>query len=170
MLHGNTSDKDIIIYFTTTGWMMYNWMVSALATGAAIVVYDGAPLLIRLWDIVDELGITIFGTSAKWIATNEQQGLIPKDTHKLERLHTVLSTGSPLSAQSYRYVYKAIKSNIMLGSITGMLVVRWKFSDNARMPYLMSALLQKVALILCRFSVLRIQIYPFMRVRFNAEA
>lgn len=98
---------------------MYNWMVSALATGCAIVVYDGAPILTRLWELVDEVGITIFGTSAKWIATNEQLELIPKDTYKLDKLHTILSTGSPLSAQSYRYVYKSIKSNIVLGSITG---------------------------------------------------
>lgn len=98
---------------------MYNWMVSALAIGAAIVLYDGAPHLTKMWDLVDELNVSIFGTSAKWISTNEQQGLVPRETHKLTALHTILSTGSPLSPQSFRYVYKSIKEDVVLGSISG---------------------------------------------------
>lgn len=98
---------------------MYNWMVSALATGCAIVLYDGAAIFSKLWDMVDKIGITIFGTSAKWLASNEQQGLRPKDSHKLTTLHTILSTGSPLSPQSFNWVYSNVKSDLMLGSISG---------------------------------------------------
>lgn len=100
--------------------MMYNWMVSALALGAAIVLYDGAPTPIKMWDIVDKIAVTIYGTSAKWIATSEQQGLVPRESHKLTALHTILSTGSPLSPQSFRYVYKHVKEDVMLGSISGI--------------------------------------------------
>ncbi|XP_062398738.1 acetoacetyl-CoA synthetase [Sardina pilchardus] len=122
MLHGNMTSSDVIIYYTTTGWMMWNWLVSSLAVGASVVLYDGSPLVPTanvLWDLVDELGITIFGTGAKWLAVLEERNLKPANTHNLQSLHTILSTGSPLKPQSYDYVYRSIKSNVLLGSISG---------------------------------------------------
>ncbi|XP_032732388.1 acetoacetyl-CoA synthetase isoform X1 [Lontra canadensis] len=122
VLHGNTGSGDILLYYTTVGWMMWNWMVSALATGAAVVLYDGSPLVPTpnvLWDLVDRIGITILGTGAKWLAVLEEKQLKPVETHSLQTLHTILSTGSPLKAKSYDYVYKCIKSSVLLGSISG---------------------------------------------------
>ncbi|XP_018412505.1 PREDICTED: acetoacetyl-CoA synthetase isoform X1 [Nanorana parkeri] len=122
MLHGNTTSSDIIMYYTTAGWMMWNWLVTAIATGASVVLYDGSPLVPNpnvLWDLVDRLGITILGTGAKWLAVLEEKNLKPRETNSLQTLHTILSTGSPLKPQSYDYVYKHIKSNVLLGSISG---------------------------------------------------
>ncbi|XP_032166278.1 acetoacetyl-CoA synthetase [Mustela erminea] len=122
VLHGNMGSGDILLYYTTVGWMMWNWMVSALATGAAVVLYDGSPLVPTpnvLWDLVDRIGITILGTGAKWLAVLEEKQLKPVETHSLQTLHTILSTGSPLKAESYDYVYKCIKSSVLLGSISG---------------------------------------------------
>ncbi|XP_078083168.1 acetoacetyl-CoA synthetase [Mustelus asterias] len=122
ILHGNMSSSDVIIYYSTIGWMMWNWLISALATGASVVLYDGSPLVPSpnvLWDLVDKLGITILGTGAKWLAVLEETNLKPGETHSLQTLHTILSTGSPLKPLTYDYVYKHIKNNILLGSITG---------------------------------------------------
>ncbi|XP_066459491.1 acetoacetyl-CoA synthetase isoform X2 [Eleutherodactylus coqui] len=122
MLHGNTTSSDVLMYYTTAGWMMWNWMVTAIATGASVVLYDGSPLVPSanvLWDLVDRLGITILGTGAKWLSVLEEKDLKPRETHSLQTLHTILSTGSPLKPQSYDYVYQHIKSNVLLGSISG---------------------------------------------------
>ncbi|XP_059883861.1 acetoacetyl-CoA synthetase isoform X3 [Delphinus delphis] len=122
ILHGNMTSSDIILYYTTVGWMMWNWMVSALATGAAVVLYDGSPLVPTpnvLWDLVDRIGITILGTGAKWLSVLEEKDVKPVETHSLQTLRTILSTGSPLSAQSYDYVYRCVKSSVLLGSISG---------------------------------------------------
>ena len=119
LLHGNLGAKDKMLYYTTTGWMMYNWMVSALAAGSSIVCYDGCADIKKLWSLVDEADVTVYGTSAKWISSNELNGIIPREQYKLSSLHTILSTGSPLSPQSFNWVYKNVKSNLMLGSITG---------------------------------------------------
>ncbi|XP_042579507.1 acetoacetyl-CoA synthetase [Cyprinus carpio] len=122
ILHGNMTYNDVIVYYTTTGWMMWNWLVSSLAVGASVVLYDGSPLVPSanvLWDLVDRLGITIFGTGAKWLAVLEERNLKPANTHNLQTLHTLLSTGSPLKPQSYEYVYTCIKNNVLLGSISG---------------------------------------------------
>lgn len=122
ILHGNVTSSDIILYYTTVGWMMWNWVVSALATGAAVVLYDGSPLVPTpnvLWDLVDRIGITILGTGAKWLSVLEEKDMRPVETHSLQTLHTILSTGSPLKAQSYDYVYRCIKSSVLLGSISG---------------------------------------------------
>uniref|UniRef100_A0A673HLZ0 Acetoacetyl-CoA synthetase n=1 Tax=Sinocyclocheilus rhinocerous TaxID=307959 RepID=A0A673HLZ0_9TELE len=122
ILHGNMTYSDVIIYYTTTGWMMWNWLVSSLAVGASVVLYDGSPLLPSanvLWDLVDRLGITIFGTGAKWLSVLEERNLKPANTHNLQTLHTLLSTGSPLKPPSYEYVYSCIKNNVLLGSISG---------------------------------------------------
>ncbi|XP_007936426.1 acetoacetyl-CoA synthetase [Orycteropus afer afer] len=122
ILHGNMGCGDIILYYTTIGWMMWNWMVSALATGASLVLYDGSPLVPTpdvLWDLVDRIGITVLGTGAKWLSVLEERNMKPGETHSLQTLHTILSTGSPLKAQSYEYVYRNIKSSVLLGSISG---------------------------------------------------
>ncbi|KAF3851386.1 hypothetical protein F7725_013158 [Dissostichus mawsoni] len=100
ILHGNMTSSDVIIYYTTTGWMMWNWLMSALAVGASVVLYDGSPLIPHPM---------YCGTSrTSWA-----------ETHNLQSLHTILSTGSPLKPQSYDYVYRCIKSNVLLGSISG---------------------------------------------------
>uniref|UniRef100_A0A8C7ZTW0 Acetoacetyl-CoA synthetase n=1 Tax=Oryzias sinensis TaxID=183150 RepID=A0A8C7ZTW0_9TELE len=122
ILHGNMTASDVIIYYTTTGWMMWNWLVSALAVGASVVLYDGSPLMPTpnvLWDLTDKLGITIFGTGAKWLSVLQEKNLRPSETHNLQTLHTILSTGSPLKPQSYDFVYRCIKNNVLLGSISG---------------------------------------------------
>jgi len=122
ILHSNMTSSDVIIYYTTTGWMMWNWLVSALAVGASVVLYDGSPLVPTpnvLWNLTDQLGITIFGTGAKWLSVLQERNLKPGETHNLQSLHTILSTGSPLKPQSYDYVYRCIKSNVLLGSISG---------------------------------------------------
>ncbi len=121
-LHGNISMDDTVFYFTTCGWMMWNWLVSNLAIGATIVLYDGNPFHPSpnaMWDMVDELGITHFGTSAKFIDACKQEGLLPKDSHSLSTMRTIFSTGSPLMAESFDYVYDHIKSNVQLASISG---------------------------------------------------
>ncbi|XP_061674054.1 acetoacetyl-CoA synthetase [Syngnathoides biaculeatus] len=122
LLHGNMSSSDVIIYYTTTGWMMWNWLVSSLAVGASVVLYDGSPLMPTpdvLWNLTETLGISIFGTGAKWLSVLQERNLKPAETHNLQSLHTILSTGSPLKPQSYDYVYRCIKSNVLLGSISG---------------------------------------------------
>jgi acetoacetyl-CoA synthetase len=102
--------------------MMWNWQASALATGAAIVLYDGAPLAPRpdvLWELVERERVTVFGTSAKYLALAEKGGLEPARTHDLAALRTVLSTGSPLAGHSYDYVYGRVKSDLHLSNISG---------------------------------------------------
>ncbi|XP_027056296.1 acetoacetyl-CoA synthetase-like, partial [Pocillopora damicornis] len=103
-------------------WMMWNWLVSALAVGASVVLYDGSPFIPSpnvIWDLVDKIGITILGTGAKWLSALEDGEVQPIRTHNLARLHTILSTGSPLKPASYDYVYNSIKHDVLLGSISG---------------------------------------------------
>jgi acetoacetyl-CoA synthetase len=122
VLHTDLKREDRIFYYTTCGWMMWNWLVSSLAVGATLVLYDGSPFHPDgnvLWDLADEVGISIFGTSAKWIAAIEKAGLKPRETHKLAQLKTILSTGSPLAPESYDYVYRDIKERVLLASISG---------------------------------------------------
>ncbi|HEX6406168.1 MAG TPA: acetoacetate--CoA ligase [Gemmatimonadales bacterium] len=121
VLHTDLRRGDRIFYFTTCGWMMWNWLVSSLAVGATVVLYDGAPLCPPpiLWDMAEREKITVFGTSAKYLAMIEKEGLEPRRTHDLSALRAVLSTGSPLAAHSYDYVYGSIKSDLHLASISG---------------------------------------------------
>ncbi|OBS10437.1 Acetoacetyl-CoA synthetase [Acidihalobacter prosperus] len=122
VLHTDLKREDRIFYYTTCGWMMWNWLVSGLATGAAIVLYDGSPFHPNgnvLWDLVDELDISIFGTSAKWLAASEKAGIRPRLSHRLRTLKSILSTGSPLAPESFDYVYKDVKPELMLASISG---------------------------------------------------
>ncbi|MEP1469765.1 MAG: acetoacetate--CoA ligase [Halieaceae bacterium] len=113
---------DVFFYFTTCGWMMWNWLVSGLALGATLVLYDGSPFAREgtlLLDAIDDEGITVFGTSAKFIAALEKAGLKPAQSHKLDSLKTILSTGSPLSHESFEYVYRDFKADVCLSSISG---------------------------------------------------
>lgn len=133
-LHVDVRRRDKLFYFTTCGWMMWNWLVSGLASGATLIVYDGSPFANGvaaneeadpvsegsiLLDAIDQEGISIFGTSAKYIAALEKMGHKPKQTHRLGSLRTVLSTGSPLSDLSYAYVYRDVKTDVHLASISG---------------------------------------------------
>jgi acetoacetyl-CoA synthetase len=122
VLHTDLKHDDRIFYYTTCGWMMWNWVVSSLAIGACVVLYDGSPFHPKgsvLWNLIDELDISIFGTSAKWLAAVEKVGVRPRETHQLKSLKTILSTGSPLAPESFDYVYRDVKANLMLSSISG---------------------------------------------------
>ncbi|WP_024300928.1 acetoacetate--CoA ligase [Pseudogulbenkiania sp. MAI-1] len=123
ILHGDLADGDRLLYYTTCGWMMWNWMVSALAVGATLVLYDGAPLLNDapdvLWRIAEETRLTHFGTSAKYLSALEKAGVEPGERYDLADLRFIYSTGSPLLPASYDYVYRAIKPDVALCSISG---------------------------------------------------
>jgi acetoacetyl-CoA synthetase len=121
VLHTDLTRNDRIFYFTTCGWMMWNWLVSSLAVGATVVLFDGAPLAPRtiLWDLAGRERVTVFGTSAKYLALAEKEGLAPGRSHDLAPLRAILSTGSPLAAHSYDYVYRDIKADLHLASISG---------------------------------------------------
>jgi acetoacetyl-CoA synthetase len=122
VLHTDLGRDDRIFYFTTCGWMMWNWLVSALATGATVVLYDGSALSPHtgaLWDLADEEGVTVFGTSARYLALIEKEGLEPARTHNLHALRMILSTGSPLAPPGYDYVYEHVKRDLCLSSISG---------------------------------------------------
>jgi len=122
LLNTDTGPADKLFYFSTCGWMMWNWLVSGLAAGATLLLYDGSPFHPServLFDYAEAEGMTIFGTSAKYIDAVKKTGWRPKDTHPLPRLRTMLSTGSPLAPESFDFVYEAIKSDLHLGSISG---------------------------------------------------
>jgi len=122
LLHCDVDREDVVFYYTTCGWMMWNWLVSFLSTGATIVLYDGSPFHPdpkAMWNMIDELGITIFGTSAKFIDACKNNDLSPKTFSHLSTLRTILSTGSPLVDESFDYVYEHIKPSVQLGSISG---------------------------------------------------
>ncbi len=122
MLHANVAEHKRLFYFTTCGWMMWNWMTSTLATGASLVLFDGSPFYPdgnRLFDLVDKHNITHFGTSAKWISAVEKAGIKPIETHSLQHLETIFSTGSPLMPESFDYVYQQVKNDVCLSSISG---------------------------------------------------
>jgi acetoacetyl-CoA synthetase len=122
VLHVNLRRSDRICYFTTCGWMMWNWLVSSLAVGSTMVLYEGSPFYPApdaMFDLIDELGITVFGTGARTIASWEKAGLQPRNSHQLNSLVTLLSTGSPLAPESFEYVYREIKQNLCLSSIAG---------------------------------------------------
>jgi acetoacetyl-CoA synthetase len=122
VLHTDLRRGDRVFYYTTCGWMMWNWLVSSLATGTTVVLYDGAPMFpgpAALWDLADEVGITVFGTSAKWLAATAKAGVMPRRTHRLAELKTILSTGSPLLPEGFDYVYRDVKSDVLLSSISG---------------------------------------------------
>jgi acetoacetyl-CoA synthetase len=121
-LHTDLKRGNRLFYFTTCGWMMWNWLVSGLASGATLLLYDGSPFYPRptvLFDFADEEQMTIFGTSAKYIDALNKAGAKPVETHRLAGLRTMTSTGSPLVPESFDYVYRAIKQDLLLSSISG---------------------------------------------------
>jgi len=121
-LHTDLKPGERLSYFTTCGWMMWNWLVSGLASGATLLLYDGAPFYPdgnRLFDIADEIGLNVFGTSAKFIDAVKKAGLEPRKSHDLGSLKTLLSTGSPLMPESFDFVYESIKKDLCLSSISG---------------------------------------------------
>ncbi len=122
VLHTDIGSGDRLFYFTTCGWMMWNWLVSGLAAGATLVLFDGSPFYSDgrvLWQLAEDERITVFGTSAKYIAALQKAGIRPKDEFSLPDLRAVLSTGSPLAAESFDYVYDAIGDDLQLASISG---------------------------------------------------
>jgi len=121
-LHCDLCEQDTIFYFTTCGWMMWNWLVSSLAAGASLVLYDGAPFFPdanAMWKMAEELGITVFGTSAKFIAASEAAGNKPISTNDLSNVRLILSTGSPLMEENFDYIYRDVKKDVQLASISG---------------------------------------------------
>ncbi len=121
-LHTDVKREDKFAYYTTCGWMMWNWLVSSLQLGASVVLIDGSPVYPDnefLWKKIEEEGITIFGTSPKFLSSIEKAGLIPNEKSNLSKLKTILSTGSPLSEENFNWVYKNVKSDLQLSSISG---------------------------------------------------
>ena len=121
-LHVNLRRSDRICFYTTCGWMMWNWLMTTLATGATLVLYEGSPFYphpAAMFDLIDEFGVTVFGTGAKAISGWEKAGVKPRESHQLNTLVTLLSTGSPLAPESFDYVYREIKQNLCLSSISG---------------------------------------------------
>jgi acetoacetyl-CoA synthetase len=121
-LQSDIRPGDRIFYFTTCGWMMWNWLVSGLASRATLILYDGSPfhpVPTVLFDLAEREGVTLFGTSAKYLDAAHKAGVAPVETHRLDALRAMASTGSPLSADGFRYVYDRIKPDIHLASISG---------------------------------------------------
>ncbi|MGQ0676234.1 MAG: acetoacetate--CoA ligase [Rhodospirillales bacterium] len=121
-LQSDVKRGDRVFYFTTCGWMMWNWLISALASEAALALYDGSPFHPTgniLFDYADQEGVTLFGTSAKYIDAVKKAGLKPVETHALRTVRTICSTGSPLVPEAFDFVYHAIKKDVHLASISG---------------------------------------------------
>ena len=121
-LHVDLKPEDRLFYFTTCGWMMWNWLASALASEATLMLYDGSPFALEgriLWDYAEKERIEVFGTSAKYIDACAKLGLEPAKTHDLSSVRSVLSTGSPLAPEGFDYVYARVKADVQLASISG---------------------------------------------------
>jgi len=122
MLHTDLKRDDAIFYFTTCGWMMWNWLVSSLGVGATVVLYEGSPAypsLDHLWQFAERTGMTVFGTSPKYVSVCENAGLRPGTDHDLSRLRAVLSTASPLTVENFKWIYTNVKRDLQLSSICG---------------------------------------------------
>ena len=122
MLHTDLKREDVIFYFTTCGWMMWNWLTCSLAAGATVLLYDGNPFYPNpgaLWKMAQDRKITIFGTSAGYLSALQNAGVRPCEQYDLSSLKAVLSTGSPLSVEGFEFVYRDIKEDIQLASISG---------------------------------------------------
>jgi acetoacetyl-CoA synthetase len=121
-LHCDLKDGERLFYFSTCGWMMWNWLMTGLASGATLLLYDGSPFHPTgnvLFDYADEAAMTIFGTSAKFIDALKKSGLRPRDSHSLKTVRSIMSTGSPLAPESFDFVYDGIKQDVHLASISG---------------------------------------------------
>ena len=138
VLHLDIAASDRMFYFTTCGWMMWNWLVSGLATGATLVLFDGSPFFRDgriLWEMAENERVTVFGTSAKYISALQKAGIRPVDEFKLPDLRALLSTGSPLAPESFDYVYAAIGGDLQLASIAVGKDIRSCFAlGNPRLP------------------------------------
>ncbi len=122
VLHCDLKEGDTLFYFTTCGWMMWNWLVAGLGAGATLALYDGSPFYPDgnvLFDYADTVGVNVFGTSAKFIDALNKEGLKPIETHRLDDFRLILSTGSPLVDEGFDYVYRGIKQDVQLSSISG---------------------------------------------------
>ena len=122
LLHSDVREGDRLFYYTTCGWMMWNWLISGLAAGATLILYDGNPFVDDnriLWEYAETEKITHFGTSAKYIETLDKSGLRPAEYYSLTALRAILSTGSPLAPRSFDFVYQHIKQDVQLASISG---------------------------------------------------
>ena len=121
-LHSDIKPRDRLFFFTTCGWMMWNWLASGLASGATLLLYDGSPFVNEgriLWDLVDAEAMTHLGTSAKYIDALKKTGIVPREKYGLSTLRAVLSTGSPLAPEGFDYVYACVKEDLCLSSISG---------------------------------------------------
>ena len=121
-IHCDVKENDRVFYFTTCGWMMWNWLVGALSSGATILLFDGFPMYKKddlLFDFASEEKVNLFGVSAKYIDALNNRGIVPKNNHDLSKLKTICSTGSPLSKDGFKYVYDNIKEDVHLASISG---------------------------------------------------
>ncbi len=122
ILHTDLTQQDTIFYYTTCGWMMWNWLVSSLAVGATVLLFDGSPFYPdagAVWKLAQEVGVTVFGTSAKYLESVEKAGVKPGVSYDLSKIKAILSTGSPLSVESFEFVYRDIKQDVCLSSISG---------------------------------------------------
>jgi len=122
VLHTDLKREDVISYYTTCGWMMWNWLVGALQVGATLFLYDGSPIWPDhdvLWRAVDEYHISVFGTSPKFLSLGQKHSLAPGRNFDLSSLRTILSTGAPLTARNFQWVYDAVKRDVCLSSISG---------------------------------------------------
>jgi acetoacetyl-CoA synthetase len=122
LLHTDVQPGDRLFFFTTCGWMMWNWLVNGLAVGATVMLYDGSPFHPGpqvLWEMAEDEQVAIFGTSPKYLAALEKEGYRPRERHRLPRLRSILSTGSPLAPEQYVFVAQAIGPEVQLSSISG---------------------------------------------------
>ena len=122
LLHTDLTREDTIFYFTTCGWMMWNWLMSSLAVGASLVLYDGNPFYPdagALWKLAEDTKTTVFGISAAYISALQNAGLRPGRDYDLSSIKTILSTGGPLAEEGFEYVYKEVKADVLLSSISG---------------------------------------------------
>lgn len=122
VLHTDLKREDVITYFTTCGWMMWNWLVSSLQVGVTVLLVDGNPVYPnekRLWQLIEKEKVSVFGTSPKYLTLIEKTDLNPKDDFNLSSLKTILSTGSPLSDANFSWVYENVKQDVLLSSISG---------------------------------------------------
>jgi acetoacetyl-CoA synthetase len=122
VLHTDLKREDVITYYTTCGWMMWNWLVSSLQTGATLYLYDGNPVYPDaeiLWKKIEQNKISVFGTSPKYLSIFGKQGFIPKTKYNLGSLRSILSTGSPLPEETFEWVYENVNSDLQLSSISG---------------------------------------------------
>jgi acetoacetyl-CoA synthetase len=122
ILNTDLKREDTIFYFTTCGWVMWNWLMSSLSQGASLILYDGSPFFpdnATLFKLVQDERVNIFGTSPKYLSTIEKSGVSPAASHDLSSLKTIISTGSPLSVENYQFVYRHIKSDVFLNNISG---------------------------------------------------